>query len=100
MTTLNLSNVDGNAFSVLGAATAAAKKAGWSKTEIGAYLAEAKSGDYSNLLAVTMDYFEVTLGDIDIDADSEVCDECGDTMLFCTCGDGYVDSDICDDDDI
>lgn len=51
---------DGNAFMVLGLATRAAKKAGWTKEQIDEYREKAMSGDYENLLAVTMDYFEVS----------------------------------------
>lgn len=87
MTVLNLTNIDGNAFSILGEASKVARRAGWSKEEINAYTNEAMEGDYSNLLAVTMEYFEVTMGNSDDDADMEMCDRCGDTMLFCTCED-------------
>ncbi len=50
---------DGNAFAILGLAFRAAKKAGWSQTQIDEYKGKATSGDYDNLLAVTMDYFDV-----------------------------------------
>ncbi len=56
---LKLVGVDGNAFVIMGLAQRAARKAGWSAEQIEEYLAKAKSGDYDNLLAVTMEYFEV-----------------------------------------
>ena len=50
---------DGNAFAVMGLAIRAAKQAGWSQEQIDAYKQQAMSGDYDNLLAVTMEYFDV-----------------------------------------
>lgn len=57
---LDLTEVEsGNAFAVLGAAVMMAKKSGWSAEKIAEYERKAKSGDYDNLLQVTMDYFDV-----------------------------------------
>jgi hypothetical protein len=56
---LTLTGTDGNAFSILGRARRCARKAGWTREQIEKYTDEAKSGDYDNLLAVTMRYFEV-----------------------------------------
>mgnify|MGYP003660442265 CR=1 FL=1 len=50
---------DGNAFAIMGAAQRAAKRAGVPRDEIDAYLKEAQSGDYDNLLQVTMKWFDV-----------------------------------------
>lgn len=50
---------DGNAFMVLGLAQRAARKAGWTPEQIKEYMDAAQSGDYDNLLATTMDYFDV-----------------------------------------
>lgn len=55
---LQLSGEDGNAFFIMGRASATAKKAGWSKEKINEYLEEAKQGDYDHLLQVTMKYFD------------------------------------------
>lgn len=55
---LTLHGADGNAFSILARARRCARRAGWSKEQIEKYTAEAKSGDYDNLLAVTMRYFD------------------------------------------
>ncbi len=57
---LNLVGQDGNAFNVLGLARQAARKAGWPKDRIDAFLNEAMGGDYSHLLATCMDNFEVS----------------------------------------
>ena len=57
--TVKLIGTDGNAFSILGLAIRAAKKAGWSQAQIDEYKQKATSGDYNNLLAVTMELFEV-----------------------------------------
>lgn len=53
---LSLQGVDGNAFVLLGKArkVALANDMDWAKIE-----AEAKAGDYDNLLQVLMTYFEV-----------------------------------------
>ena len=53
---LKLVGLDGNAFSLLGAFVYAARKQGWTKDEIDPVLAEAKSGDYNNLLATLVKY--------------------------------------------
>jgi hypothetical protein len=47
---LKLVGTDGNAFSLLGRFSAAAKKAGWDKAEIDGVMNEAMSGDYNHLL--------------------------------------------------
>ena len=50
---------DGNAFAIMGRVSDALRKAGASKEEIQKYKTEAMSGDYDNLLRITMDYVEV-----------------------------------------
>ena len=49
---------DGNAFSIMGRVAQAARRAGLSKEEIAAYRVEAMSGNYDNLLHVTMKWFD------------------------------------------
>ena len=49
---------DGNAFAILGRCQHAARKAGWSKEQIDAFMKEATSGDYNHLLATVMDNFD------------------------------------------
>jgi hypothetical protein len=56
---LKLVGLDGNAFAILGRASQAARKAGWTKEQQDKYRAAAMSGDYDNLLQVTMEYFDV-----------------------------------------
>jgi len=56
---LELANQDGNAFAILGRAKKVAKESGWSKDKIECFLTEAKSGDYDNLLAICIRYFDV-----------------------------------------
>jgi len=48
----------GNAFAIMGAATIAARKAGWTKKQIDAVLEEAMSGDYYHLRDTMMEYFD------------------------------------------
>ena len=60
--TLNLQNVSGNAFAILGVARRAMERAG--KRELwDAFHKEATSGDYNNLLCTVSDWFDVTFGD-------------------------------------
>ena len=56
---VKLVGVDGNAFVIIGKVVRALKKAGASQDEIDKYKAEAKSGDYDNLLQVTMRWVDV-----------------------------------------
>lgn len=53
-----LSGRDGNAFAILGQCQRAARKAYLPDDEIKAFMAEAKSGDYDNLLATCMRWFD------------------------------------------
>lgn len=46
---------DGNAFAIMSRVTAAMRRAGVDKADRDAYIAEAKSGDYDNLIRVTME---------------------------------------------
>jgi len=57
--TVKLVGEDGNAFAILGRVTKAMRRAGLDKKTIDEYLTEAKSGDYDNLLAVTMAWVDV-----------------------------------------
>jgi hypothetical protein len=56
---LKLTGLDGNAFFILGRAQRIAKLSGWSPDKIECFLTEAKSGNYDNLLATCMKYFEI-----------------------------------------
>lgn len=56
---VQLCGQDGNAFSIMGRVTRAMRQAGISSDEIDAYRREATSGDYDNLLRVTMLWVEV-----------------------------------------
>ena len=51
---------DGNALAILGRVTEAMRRAGVSNDEIDEYLAEAKSGDYDELLRTTMRWVQVS----------------------------------------
>jgi len=55
---VQLVGLDGNAYSIMGRAQKAARKAGLTKDQIDEYINEAISGDYNHLLAVTMEYFD------------------------------------------
>ena len=50
---------DGNAYAILGKVRKALKQAGYDEEFIKAYLKQATSGDYDNLLQVTMTYVHV-----------------------------------------
>lgn len=55
---LNLVGLDGNAFSLLGAFQAQAKREEWTKKEIQEVITKATSGDYDNLLMVLSEHTE------------------------------------------
>lgn len=50
---------DGNAFAIMGAVTKALRQNGYTPDDIDEYKKEAMSGDYDNLLRVTMEWVEV-----------------------------------------
>lgn len=52
---LKLVGLDGNAFSLMGAFSRAARKEGWTSEEISAVTNQCMSGDYNNLLATLME---------------------------------------------
>ena len=54
--TVKLVGINGNAFMIMGTVTKALRSAGFSKEEIVQYQSEAMSGDYDNLLQVTMSW--------------------------------------------
>lgn len=56
---LKLIGEDGNAFAIMGRCREAARKAKWPEERITAMLAAMRSGDYSHLLGVVTDNFEV-----------------------------------------
>ena len=56
---VRLTGKDGNAFAVIGAVTAALKRAGVPQAERDAFFREATSGDYDHLLATAMAWVDV-----------------------------------------
>ena len=71
---VDLSTIDGNAFSVMGAVTRAMKKHGLPTSEVDAYRKEAMSGNYNNLLTVTMNWVAVDYGNDCLMADEDYDD--------------------------
>ena len=57
--TVKLAGHDGNAFSIMGRVRSALLKAGADREYIDQYFGEATSGDYNNLLVVSMKYVDV-----------------------------------------
>ena len=57
--TVKLINQDGNAFLLIGRIKQALRRAGADKEYINKYLQEATSGDYDNLLVVSMQFANV-----------------------------------------
>jgi len=57
---LQLVGIDGNAYSILGAAVKAAKKAGWTQEMIADFKEEAMADDYQHLLNTVVDQFDVS----------------------------------------
>lgn len=58
--TVPLSEIDGNAFSIMGAVTKQLRRAGATKEERDEYFREATAGDYNHLLTTTMEWVEVS----------------------------------------
>jgi len=56
--TVKLVGEDGNAFSILGRCARAARRAGWDKRRIDAFMAEATRGDYDHLLQTVLEHFD------------------------------------------
>lgn len=56
---LKLVGEDGNAFSIIGRAIDAARKAGWDQEKIGKFREDCMAGDYSHLLSMCADYFDM-----------------------------------------
>ena len=50
---------DGNALSILGRASRAMRKEGWTKHQIDRFVDEATSGDYNNVIGTVMKYCDV-----------------------------------------
>lgn len=59
---LQLVGLDGNAFSILGAFSGAARRQGWTKEEIDAVTKNAMSKDYDHLLSTIADNCKNTVG--------------------------------------
>lgn len=57
--TVRISEIDGNAFSIIGTVKKALKKSGADKEYISQYFQQATSGDYDHLLAVTVPYVNI-----------------------------------------
>ena len=57
--TVKLVGEDGNAFSIMAHVKQALRRAGADKEYIDKYLKEATSGDYNQLLVVSMEYVDV-----------------------------------------
>lgn len=53
---LDLVEINGNAFAIMGAFQQQARREGWTKEEIDLVLDEARSGDYDHLLQTIISY--------------------------------------------
>jgi hypothetical protein len=56
---VELTSIDGNAFSIMGATTKAMRRAGIPKEEQDTYFTEATSGDYDHLISTTLKWVSV-----------------------------------------
>ena len=56
---LQLTNMDGNSFFILGRARRVAKEAGWSEERVAKFVKEAMASNYDHLLQTCMKYFDV-----------------------------------------
>ena len=55
---LDLTSIDGNAFSLMGHFQKQARREGWTKEEIDEVLDECRSGDYDHLVATLSEHCE------------------------------------------
>lgn len=55
---VDLTEIDGNAFFIIGALRKAAKRAGWAQAEIDDMTNRLKAGNYDDLVRVAMEYCE------------------------------------------
>jgi hypothetical protein len=69
---LQLVGLDGNAFSILGAFSGAARRQGWTKEEIDAVTKEAMSKDYTHLLSTIANHCKDPIGKGDVCQDEPV----------------------------
>lgn len=53
---MNITELDGNAFAIMGAFSKQAQRQGWSKEEIDFVISEMQSGDYDNLIQTLLKY--------------------------------------------
>ena len=53
---LDLTSIDGNAFSLMGHFQKQARKEGWTKEEIDAVLTECRTGDYDPLVSTLIEH--------------------------------------------
>jgi hypothetical protein len=56
---VELTGIDGNAFTILGTVQKALKRAGVNKAELDAYFTESTSGDYDHLIRTAMSWVTV-----------------------------------------
>ena len=68
---VDLSGPDGNAFVILGRVRSILRQIGANDEEIAAYRAQATSGDYDNLLAVTAEWVDFQPEDDDWEDEDE-----------------------------
>ncbi len=57
---VEISGIDGNAFSIMGTVQKALRRAGVSKEEQDQYFEEATSGDYDNVISTTMKWVSIS----------------------------------------
>ena len=80
---------DGNAFFIMGAVRRALRDAGYPPAALTAYSEESTSGDYDHVLQTALLWCDEGRpkddDDADDDADAEMCEECGETLLYCEC---------------
>lgn len=59
LATVELVGHDSNAFNMIGRCLRAGRRAGYSKEQLAAFQADATSGDYNNVIAACMRWFDV-----------------------------------------
>jgi hypothetical protein len=84
---LQLVGLDGNAWSIIGATKQAMRTWGYSSQAQHEMSEDATSGDYNHVIQTAMFWTDSPDEDEDEDdwEDNEMCEGCGQTLLYCEC---------------
>lgn len=85
---VNLMEVDGNAFSLIGSVSDALRRSGVAREIISEFRQEATSGDYDNVLATIAKWVRIDLGSDESNEERDYINECSwcyEAHEYCEC---------------